>query len=145
LNDPWGIAIDGAGNLFIADLENNRVRRVDAASQIITTVAGGGSSTEQNILATAASIYPIGVVIDNAGNLFILDYPVSVRRVDAATRKIVTIAGVGAEWVVFAGDNGPALQAVFNYPRGIALDSSGNLFIADTGNHRIRAVRGPFN
>lgn len=135
------VAVDAAGNLIIADHWNSRVRRVDAASQIITTVAGGGNSGEDNILATDARLEPMSVAVDNSGNMFILDYPSAIRKVNATTGKIVKIAG--GEKDVLSADNGPALQAAFNYPRGIALDGSGNLYIADSGNNRIRAVRGP--
>ena len=117
-------------------------RSLSAASQIITTVAGGGAVVGEDVLATDASLYPWSVAVDGAGNLFILDYPSSIRRVDNVTKKIYAVAG--GERDVLTADNGPALQACFNYPRGIALDSSGNLYIADSDNTRIRAVRGPF-
>lgn len=142
------IAIDASGDLLIGQVMDGpyggRVLRVDAVSHMITTVAGGGSSNEENIPAIAALMNAGGIVVDNAGNLFIIDRILdSIRRVDAITHKIVTVAGSG-DRDIFSGDNGPALRAALSYPLGIALDGAGNLFIAEAGNGRIRAVRGPF-
>lgn len=198
LNFPHGIAIDANDNLFIADTENNRIRKVDMTTQRITTVAGGGSNLGDNGMATAAALdrpysvavdkqgnlfiadtthnrirkvgvggiittvagtggdrysgdggpataaeifSPRGIALDAEGNLYIAGYSCAVRRVDAMTQIITTVAGndvFGA-----SGDNGPATAATLGYPHGLALDGTGNLYIADTYNHRIRAVRGP--
>lgn len=146
--DFTSIAVDAPGNLFIGQtfpgVYSGKVRRVDAVSHVLTTVAGGGYSIEENIPATAAFMIPDGIVVDDAGNLFIIDrINYSIRRVDAVTQKVVTVAGGGGRYA-FSGDNGPALQAALFFPNGIALDGAGNLFIADKDNGRIRAVRGPF-
>jgi len=144
LGDSLRIAVDSAGNLFIADTENRRVRRVDARTQFITTVAGGGSGYEDGKQATAVDSLPISVEIDGAGNLFIVDleYPGGIRRVAKDTGIITNTAGSDGVYLVL-GDNGPAKNAFLYYPDAVALDATGNLFIADTENNRIRAVRAP--
>jgi sugar lactone lactonase YvrE len=133
--------VDKAGNLFIADQNNQRVRRVDAITKVITKVAGNGTATYSgdNGPAPAASLYyPNGIALDGAGNLFIADtYNHRVRRVDAKTGGITTVAGNGS--LGYSGDNGPAASASLNYPQEIAVDTAGNLFIADESNH-IRRV-----
>src|SRR5437762_622934 len=142
LYEPLGVALDGAGNLFIADTYNERIRRVDAATQVINTVAGNGgfSSGGDGGPATSAALSaPWHVVVDGAGNLFIADGRNNrVRRVDAATQVITTVAGNGTEG--FSGDGGPATSAELAGPNGVAIDAAGNLFIADTDNNRIRRV-----
>jgi sugar lactone lactonase YvrE len=142
LNYPIGVAVDGAGDLFIADWQNNRVREVDAATQIITTLAGEGSPGYfgDNGPATGAGVcLPGDVAVDSSGNLFIADPPNQrVRRVDAVTKVITTVAGNGT--AAYGGDNGPATAASLHYPGAIALDRAGNLFIADASNNRIRRV-----
>lgn len=141
-DSPIGLALDAAGNLFIADQGNSRIRRVNAATGIITTVAGNGSSffSGDGGPATSASLrFPSGVAIDAAGNLFIADRSNSrIRRVNALTGIIATVAGNGA--FGFSGDGGPATSASLNSPLTVAVDSAGNLFIADTPNQRVRRV-----
>ena len=151
---PNGLAIDGLDNLYIADTEHNRVRKVDGVTGGITTIAGtgglialdgegdlafgggdGGPATE------AAVPSPLGLAFDADGNLFISTSNNRVRRVDAQTQIITTVAGTGDSGAL--GDNGPALEATLSLPFGIVLDVQGNLFIADRFNNRIRAVRGP--
>jgi sugar lactone lactonase YvrE len=138
------IAADLAGNVFVADVEHRRVRKVDASQfNYITTVAGGGSTFGENRPATSVSLVPVAVEVDRSGNLFIADvgYPVGIRRVSAGTGLITSVAG--ADRFLELGDNGPAISAFLYYPRGVAVDSRGNLFIADTDNQRVRVVRGP--
>ena len=142
LSDARGVAVDASGNLFIADTGNNRVRRVDASTGIITTVAGDGTAgfSGDGGPATSASLrFPAGTAVDPSGNLFIADgLNNRIRRVDAATGTITTVAGNGA--FGFSGDGGPATDASLRFPRGVAVDASGNLLIADASNHRIRRV-----
>jgi sugar lactone lactonase YvrE len=145
LNSPTGVAVDGAGNLYIADSENNRVRRVDAVSRTITTVAGNGSagSAGDGGLAVNARLYhPNDVAIDPAGNLYIADkYNGRVRKVDLSGH-ISTFAGggSGSRGTDGLGDGGLAVDALLVYPSGISFDSAGSLYIADTGDQLIRKV-----
>ena len=115
---------------------------MDAATGVITTVAGDGTSGSSGDggPATSASLNtPIGVAVDASGNLFIADTGNNrIRRVDAATGVITNVAGDGTSG--FSGDGGPATSATLNLPHGVTVDASGNLYIADTGNDRIRKV-----
>ena len=137
---PSGVAVDGNGNLYIADEYNSRIRRVDD-SGTITTIAGGGeggSNGDGGPAHMAKLSSPQDVAVDSAGNLYIADYGnARIRRVDH-NGTITTVAGSG--FGSYGGDNGLAVQAQLARPRGMVLDSNGNLFIADTGNHRIRRV-----
>ena len=136
-----GLAVDAAGNLVIADPDNLMVRRVDASTGIITTVAGGGTSVPgDGGLATAAGLFtPNAVAVDQNGNLFIAEFGGQrVRRVDAVTGKISTVAGTGVAG--FSGDGGPAIAAQLRGPTDVALDASGNIFISDTNNQRVRRI-----
>lgn len=151
-NAPAGLAIDGAGNLYIADSLNNVVRKITAATGIVSTVAGNGTQGfgGDNGAATAAELnFPWGVTVDANGNLYIADTGNQrIRRVDAATGMIVTVAGNGAPSAAgdgkgtYSGDGGPATLAGLSLPYATALDGAGNLYIADSANHRIRKVNG---
>ena len=144
LNLPAGIALDSAGNIFVVDTQNVRIRKITAATGIITTVAGNGTlgSGGDNGPATAASMaYPDGVAVDNSGNIYIADTDNGmIRKVTASTGVITTIAGTG--YVGSSGDNGPATNATLYYPNAVALDGSGNVYIADSANNKIRRITG---
>ena len=140
LGYPEGVAVDGAGNLYIADFRNNRIRKVEAATGTISTIAGSGEwgySGDGGPATRAQLGYSSGVTVDGAGNLYIADGR-RVRKVEAATGTISTIAGSG-EWG-YSGDGGPATQAQLRFPSGLTVDGSGNLYIADGANYRIRKV-----
>jgi sugar lactone lactonase YvrE len=141
---PGGVTVDTAGNLFITDTFNNRIRKVDAKTGIITTVAGSGpaTSTGDGGLATLATLdTPLAVALDAAQNLYITERNANkVRKVNAQTGIITTVAGRGGG---FAGDGGPATNASFAAPGGITFDGNGNLFVIDGANNRVRAIRGP--
>ena len=140
LNLPQGIALDGAGNLFIADPLNFRVRKVSPAG-IIATVAGdgvAGFSGDGGLATSAQFAYPGDVAVDGAGNLFILDpYTQRVRLVSTSGR-VATLAGNGNPG--YAGDGGPGTGSELDDSDGIATDASGNLYVADSGNDSIRKL-----
>ena len=137
---PTNVAVDGAGNLYIADASNHRIRRVDPSGSI-TTIAGTGErgfAGDGGPATQAQLAFPTDVAVDGAGNLYIADAGNHrIRRVDPSG-SITTIAGTGERG--FAGDGGPATQARLYHPSGVAVDRAGNLYIADSGNHRIRRV-----
>jgi len=138
LFQPEGLAVDATGNLFIADFDNSRVRRV--SNGVITTVAGNGTFgfSGDNGLAAAAQLHsPGGVAVDSAGSLYIADTGNNrVRKISAGV--ITTIAGSGTPG--FGGDNGPATAAQLSSPFGVAADSAGAVYIADSFNNRVRKV-----
>lgn len=140
LDSPSAVAVDASGNLYLADVRNNRIRRVDS-SGIISTVAGNGMAGfggDGGLAAEAQLNQPLGITLDNQGNLYIADTLNNcIRKVDAQGR-ISTIAGNGMAG--FGGDGGPAVDALLSRPVGLTMDAAGNLFIADVFNHRIRKV-----
>jgi uncharacterized protein (TIGR03437 family) len=140
LNKPFGLCLDSAGNLYFADSSNNRIRKVDT-SGIITTVAGTSTfgSAGDGGLATKAQLFrPWDVKIDSAGDLYIADYNNSRIRMVTPDGVINTIAGGSGQG--YAGDGGSATAAKLNFPTGIALDTNGTLYIADSGNNVIRQL-----
>jgi sugar lactone lactonase YvrE len=147
LHDPWRLSVDRAGNLYISDHGNRRVRKVDAQTGVISTVAGNGelSGFFPGRLATRTPLqFHLGTCVDGAGNLYIADAGFHcIQKVEAATGKLSTVAGViefGDGKAGFSGDGGPAKKALLDSPAGVAVDAAGNLYIADTGNHRVRRV-----
>lgn len=152
LHFPTGVAVDAGGNLYIADLSNHRVRRVDSAGTI-TTVAGTGtrgSSGDGGPAITAEVTSPIGVTVDGS-KLFVTGQgeqkvrlvnlgpdSAAANGVTVASGNIQTVAGTGAGG--FAGDDGPATSASLASPFGTAVDGSGNLYVSDQGNNRVRQV-----
>ena len=138
---PWQIALDGAGNLYFTDTNNNMVRKV-AQNGVITTVAGTGTagfSGDGDLAKNARLNQPAGIAVDGAGNVYISDVNNNrIRKVTAADGKISTIAGNGQAG--FSGDGGPATAAAMNFPYGIAVDKDGNVFYAEFANHRVRKI-----
>jgi sugar lactone lactonase YvrE len=143
LNDPTGVAVDAAGNLYIADSGNERIRAV-YTDGVINTIAGCGGSGGfggDTFPATGAQFnHPNGLAVDASGNIYVADTGNDcIREVFARTGIINTVAGTGTT-LGYSGDNGLAVAATLDSPEGVAVDASGNLFIADTNNHRIREV-----
>jgi uncharacterized repeat protein (TIGR02543 family) len=140
---PWGVAVDGNGNLFIADSANSCIRRV-SSSGIIATVVGiavAGYSGDGGPATSAQINGPMGIAFDVVGNLYIAEYyNHRIRRVDT-NGIITTVAGNGTAG--YSGDGVPATSASLNYPRAVAIDAAGYLYIADTMNNRIRKVSPP--
>ncbi len=147
LQTPWRLSVDSSGNLYISDHGNRRVRRVDARTGGISTVAGNGQISDffPGALATRTPLrFLLGTCVDGVGNIYIADAGYHcVQRVDAETGELSTTCGI-VEFddgtAGFSGDGGPATEAHLNSPAGVAVDQAGNLYIADTNNHRVRRV-----
>jgi uncharacterized protein (TIGR03437 family) len=138
---PTSVALDSAGNLYFADSLNNRIRRLAGGN--VNTYAGNGalSKSGDGVAATSAQLNsPLGVAVDAAGNVYIADTLNNVVRRVGTNGVISTFAGNGTAG--FAGDGGAAGSAQLSGPQGLAVDSGGNLYIADTQNHRVRKVTG---
>lgn len=146
LNSPTGLAIDSKGNLFISDSGNERIRKVDVKTGIISTVAGTGKTgfSGEGIAANKAQLSnPLGLAIDKQDNLYIVDRGNNrIRKIDVENGMITTVVGTGKSG--FSGDGGLAKNAKLSNPTGIAFDASNNLYIVDRGNNRIRMVTGLF-
>jgi sugar lactone lactonase YvrE len=143
LNGPFDLCFDRAGNLYFSDTFNNRIRRVDAASGVITTVAGNGEkgfSGDGGPAVNAALNEPYGVVVDRTGNLYIADrLNRRVRRVEAGSGAITTLAGTGE--AAYGGDGGPAARAGLAEPNGLAFGPGETaLYITDVADNRVRIV-----
>ena len=145
VNGPQGLTVDAAGNIFIADSQNHRIRKVTPGG-IITTVAGssplpgpGGFSGDGGPAVNAQLNYPVDVAVDRTGNLYIADYENQrIRRV-SPDGIISTIAGNGTGG--YSGDGGPATTASLCYPSALAVDGAGNIYVADSCNNAIRILR----
>ena len=139
LSFPGALAVDASGFVYVADTGNNRVRKIVNGN--INTVAGNGTSgySGDGSSATSATLSsPSGLAVDSAGNIYISDYGNNVIRKVSPAGVISTYAGNGGQG--YSGDGGQATAAALNGPLGLALDSSGNLYIADSGNHAVRVV-----
>jgi hypothetical protein len=144
LNFPRGVAVDSLGNVYIADTDNLRIRKVDT-SGVITTVAGNGTACNSgpndtpldNVPAVDSGVCPSSVAVDAAGNLYIADFNSGrIRRVNTSG-IITTIAGGGTSGL---GDGGPATSAQLQFPTDVVVDSSGKIYVSDTGDNRVRLL-----
>ena len=137
---PWGIAVDSSGRIYVSDFISSRLRQVVpvGTNWVVTTIAGSGYGAADGTNNFVQFDYPMGLAVDSAVNLYVADYyNDSVRKVQpVGTNWVVTTIGGGAG--VSGNQDGSGTNALFNLPRGIAVNSSGNLFVADTGNHTIR-------
>jgi trimeric autotransporter adhesin len=147
LNGPDGVAVDHGGNVFIADTENNKVRRVDPDESIAdvagSTFGGAGFAGDGGAATEALLDHPTGVAVNRRGELFIADENNHrILRV-GLHGKITTIAGSGRtgwEGGGYAGDDGPAIEALLHFPTEVLVDGAENLVIADSTNLRVRSV-----
>ena len=147
LNTPMGLAVDASENIYIAEYLGNRIRLVTKSTGIISTVAGNGKSDHSGDggQATVASLkFPSDVAVDTSGNIYIAESASNcIRMVTKSTGIITTVAGMYSIFSplgYYSGDGGQATSAALNIPGGVAVDASGNIYIADTSNYRIRLV-----
>ena len=148
---PSDLAVDGAGNLYVADFGNQLIRRIDAEG-VVTTIAGsgpgfrvGGPLGDGGPATEAQFVAPSDLAVDGSGNVYVTDSRgIRIRRIDAEG-VITTIVGSGPDSSQggYSGDGAPATEAQLSEPRGLAVDGSGNLYVADSGNQRIRVIRPP--
>ena len=142
LDHPEGVAVDGAGNVYIADSANHRVRKIDTAGMISTLAGTGerGYGGDDGPAVEARLSFPAGVAVDAEGNVYVADsWNHRVRRIDPGG-LITTLAGRGYRGYI--GNGGPAAQAALANPTGLSVDSQGNVYVADTWNHRVRRIDG---
>jgi streptogramin lyase len=139
-NYPYGVAVDGSGNVYVADTVNHLIRKI-SPSGVVTTLAGTvGNSGAVNANGTSASFYfPFGVAVDGSGNVYVADQGNHLIRKISPSGDVTTLAGdAGSTGAV----NGNGTLASFNSPAGVAVDGSGNVYVADRNNHLIRRVLG---
>ena len=135
-NKPFGICIDNDGNLYIADAYNHCIRKISTDGEV-STYAGTGTAGYQDGGASIAKFnQPINICMDDEGNMYVSDFINQRIRKISTNMLVTTIAGTG----VAGYQNGPVTEAQFNYPRGICLDDTGNIYIGDSWNHRIRKI-----
>jgi uncharacterized protein (TIGR03437 family) len=140
LNGPLGVAADTAGNLYIADTGNNRIRMVTPGGAISTIAGNGGSGSGGDGFAAASAPLssPQGVAVDAAGNLYIAEAGRNTLRKVVTDGTITTLAGTGS--CCYSGDGGPAIAAALNAPWGLAVDPAGDIYFGDYGNNAVRAI-----
>ena len=142
LHTPLDVAVDSSANIYIADSANAAIRKVTASTGIITTVAGNasiGDTGDGNLATSASLVTPYSVAVDSSGDIYFAQNGDSVvRKVTASNQFINRVVGNGTAG--YSGDGSTATKAQLNFPTGIALDSSGNIYIADSLNRRIRKV-----
>ncbi|MBA5686187.1 hypothetical protein H3H39_03870 [Duganella sp. LX47W] len=138
-NNPSGVAVDATGNVYVADFRNNLIRKITPAG-LVTTLAGDGSHNSANGAAMSASFaFPGDVTLDSAGNLYVADVDNYLIRKVSPAGLVSTYAGIGSPAMPYYG-NGPAATASFNLPASVRADASGNVYVADNRNNSIRKI-----
>jgi sugar lactone lactonase YvrE len=133
---PQSVAVDASGNVYVADRYSNKIRKITQAG-VVSTLAGSGTvGSADGVGAKASFNEPVGVAVDASGNVYVADYANSKIRMVTSAGVVSTFAGSGAQ----GSADGPPATASFNLPTGVAVDTSGNLYVADFGNHKIRKV-----
>jgi len=135
-NSPFGLCKDNSGNIFIADAGNNCIRRIDLNGIVTTFVGTGIAGSKDGVRGEAEFYEPTGICTDHLGNFFVADFMNHLIRKISAGGEVTTIAGNGTPGL----KDGVGTEAQFNYPRGICIDSKGNLYVGDSWNHRIRKI-----
>ena len=137
-NSPWGVAVDASGNVYVADNNNHLIRKITSGGVVTTLAGNAGSFGSSNGTGTQATFsYPAGVAVDSSGNVYVADNWIHRIRKITSDGVVTTVAGIAG---TPGSSNGTGTQATFNYPKGVAVDSSGNIYVADTENHFIRKI-----
>ena len=136
-NQPYGVAADGSGNVYVAGFVDHSIRKIVVATGVVSTLAGNGTQGSANGTGTVARFtYPCGVAVDGSGNLFVADgNNFRIRQIVVATGVVTTLAGNTSGYA-----EGTGTAALFGYPCGVTADGSGNVYVADRDNHRIRKI-----
>ncbi|MBC7474133.1 MAG: hypothetical protein H7263_07550, partial [Candidatus Sericytochromatia bacterium] len=152
-NYPYGVAVDSSGNVYVADVVNNKIRKIaNDANHTVTTIAGAGNGYADGNGTAAQFNYPQGLAVDSSGNVYVADtINHKIRKIaNDATHTVSTITGttgigngVNGDSSGYLDGNGTAAQ--FNNPQGVSVDSSGNVYVADTYNHKIRKIANDAN
>ena len=135
-NKPFGVATDAAGNVYVADAVNNRIRMIGATSGMVGTFAGTGIAGASNVTDSVSFSSPLGVAVDGTGNVYVADYENNLIRKITQAGVVSTLAGSGAK----GADDGLDTAATFNLPEALAVDKTGNVYVVDNGNDLIRKV-----
>ncbi len=134
LPHPTGVAVDGAGNVYVADRYNHRIRKI-TASGVVSTLAGSASGYTDGTGTSAKFKNPTGVAVDGAGNVYVADYNNHGIRKITTSGVVSTLAGI-----TYGYTDGTGTSAKFKNPYGVAVDGAGNVYVADRDNHRIRKI-----